>query len=979
LELIFNKLRTDNKNNFQYEKLRTDNEIEVFEEAENQYKNYNQTNFAYNLRKYLIIARNKEHKKFVDEYVREIFNEFINTKNINYDKESWTRDVSEIKNKCDFITEILNNFDNIRDVKKYIIKNKSFLKVNSHTELNFKNLFPKKFHKKQDKLQNILNGLKNIIMWGKSQNFSWDTFHDDLLNNVSVLFKSLNKEKDHKYKDMFQDYLPEKWTVVDKSNPCNYIDSKWKKYQLYFSWKAKEKVDIGYEVAFAYFISKRANEKLTNYSMYDSNEAYFIIRDIINSKQDAENINKKGAAEISNSIIERIARKLRYIDNPDDKNEKISKEKKAENIENLSKRYLPLAQKKYLYEFREEVEGFTSDNLSTFFPGICTDPQTLVKIIRSDLITKDIPDDEKPFDFVIFDEASQITIEKALPCMKIARRYVVLGDGNQLPPDSYIINSERNKKRKEKNSIQDNVASLIYSDSLLSFFATNRVPDRLKFFYRSEYPELIKFNDIAFYNNEIKVSLGARQTDQRIFLHKCENATFNRDTRINSKEIDETIKCLKKLVKDSETKNICVILFNDEMKKELLNKINLAANSDIYDLVSDNKIFIKNAKEVQGDEYDDVIIVSNLVNAVDAEHCFPAELLIPELSKNYLNVIFSRAKKSLHLVYSFNTDELQEKRQITSLKDFAEFYEYFKAYEDKVVNDKTKSNNFYNTEMKKWLRDRSVKYGNTETDKKISRINNILYKDDKGGMTHEFYSNIKDDDKDPIYWFLKDVLEEVETYFTNSLQVVGKEKRVEKLTKITKLEKSSVKEMVKYKDYPDFDFKKNIRYYINQTLADDIVADICIEILYPDKTWRKVLAIFLDDFSEDQTFFMRDYFYNRFYIENRGINVFVLNAYNFYNSRTDEDYNSGWLKKFHDLLSNLYKEYESAASQSSPEIRNEIQKRGFSIAKHMSEELEKAMAKVREVNYKSKERTSSKVSSNEEEKHVKKPVDDDIE
>jgi superfamily I DNA and/or RNA helicase len=45
---------------------------------------------------------------------------------------------------------------------------------------------------------------------------------------------------------------------------------------------------------------------------------------------------------------------------------------------------------------------------------------------------------EPSFDIVIFDEASQIVVENAIPALFRAKRMVVSGDDKQMPPTSFF-------------------------------------------------------------------------------------------------------------------------------------------------------------------------------------------------------------------------------------------------------------------------------------------------------------------------------------------------------------------------------------------------------------------------------------------------------------------------------------------------------------------------------------------------------------
>ena len=88
------------------------------------------------------------------------------------------------------------------------------------------------------------------------------------------------------------------------------------------------------------------------------------------------------------------------------------------------------------------------------------------------------------FDVVIFDEASQIPLEDAVPAIYRSKQIVVVGDEKQMPPSSFFASHSESQTLLDK-------ASLSFSKEMF------------KWHYRSEHPALIQFSNKQFYEDEL--------------------------------------------------------------------------------------------------------------------------------------------------------------------------------------------------------------------------------------------------------------------------------------------------------------------------------------------------------------------------------------------------------------------------------------------------------------------------------------------
>src|SRR5262249_26524895 len=125
------------------------------------------------------------------------------------------------------------------------------------------------------------------------------------------------------------------------------------------------------------------------------------------------------------------------------------------------------------------------------------------------------------FDAVVYDEASQMPVEHAIPSLYRAKTVVVSGDEKQLPPTAFfgsrVESDEAEIYEGDMPSEEDagakpdtveeawNRREIKDCPDLLSL-AKAVLPDAmLEIHYRSNYRELIQFSNAGFYANRLNV------------------------------------------------------------------------------------------------------------------------------------------------------------------------------------------------------------------------------------------------------------------------------------------------------------------------------------------------------------------------------------------------------------------------------------------------------------------------------------------
>jgi superfamily I DNA and/or RNA helicase len=139
------------------------------------------------------------------------------------------------------------------------------------------------------------------------------------------------------------------------------------------------------------------------------------------------------------------------------------------------------------------------------------------------------------FDLLVFDEASQMYVEKGLPSILRAKKVIVAGDQKQLRPSS--LGTGRITFDEDDLDEDEEIAAALEEESLLDLAKYRYDNTLLNFHYRSQYEELIAFSNYAFYNAQLYVSPNICESEERpIQVHRMENAVW--DKRRNMAEAE---------------------------------------------------------------------------------------------------------------------------------------------------------------------------------------------------------------------------------------------------------------------------------------------------------------------------------------------------------------------------------------------------------------------------------------------------------
>ncbi len=316
-------------------------------------------------------------------------------------------------------------------------------------------------------------------------------------------------------------------------------------------------------------------------------------------------------------------------------------------------------------------------------------------LLTPEVVSEIMPLEMGLFDLVIFDEASQMYVEKGIPSIYRAKKVVIAGDHKQLRPSNLGSGRIDYSNEDDFDGEEDEVSAVLEEESLLDLARTRYDNILLNFHYRSKYEELIAFSNYAFYNGKLYVSPNVEQPERPpIEVHKVDGLWENKANVKEARKIVELLKEFFQNRKDDET--VGIISFNVS-QRDLINDLiddesardpefGKAVNKEMmrFDNGEDVGLFIKNIESVQGDERDVIMFSIGYAKNREGKLMQRFGWLNNKGGENRLNVAISRAKKKIHIVSSFDPEELQVEN---AKNDGPKILKKYLQYADAVSNE----------------------------------------------------------------------------------------------------------------------------------------------------------------------------------------------------------------------------------------------------------------------------------------------------
>lgn len=307
------------------------------------------------------------------------------------------------------------------------------------------------------------------------------------------------------------------------------------------------------------------------------------------------------------------------------------------------------------------------------------------------------------FDVVVFDEASQITLEEGIPSIYRAPQTIIVGDEMQMPP-SHFFSTAADGDMEDKPHLLD-------ADSFLQQGSRKFPSVMLGWHYRSKHESLIGFSNSAFYENRLftipdshnqhheKLPITVeRKEDAAIhvsaMMHRPISYHFLKhglyEQRTNVPESEYIAEMVRALLQNEERLSIGVVAFSQEQQSEIEDAIQeLCAVDSAFEQALEEEykrmesgqfmgIFFKNLENVQGDERDIIIISTCYGYDKQGKMLMNFGPINRAGGEKRLNVIFSRAKNHVCVVSSIKHTDITNVHN-TGANYFKKYLQYAEA------------------------------------------------------------------------------------------------------------------------------------------------------------------------------------------------------------------------------------------------------------------------------------------------------------
>ncbi len=282
-----------------------------------------------------------------------------------------------------------------------------------------------------------------------------------------------------------------------------------------------------------------------------------------------------------------------------------------------------------------------------------------------------LPGDHVLFDVVIFDEASQVMPEDAIPSIMRAKRAIVAGDQKQLPPTTFFASGTTDPEDDEGEYNADPELLKISTEgmeSILDVMLTfcNRQP--LNVHYRSLDESLIRFSNHEFYYDRLITFPNAYADGKGLGHILVESPRNDGEEMSSSAEISRVVDLIFEHAEQRPSQTLGVIALGlkhaRRIEAAIAERRSLRADLDEF-FVRGNvneSFFVKNLERVQGDERDAIILsfgyakdgAGNLLNRLGPINQMGGE--------RRLNVAVTRAKTRMTVVSTFTENDMDRSR-----------------------------------------------------------------------------------------------------------------------------------------------------------------------------------------------------------------------------------------------------------------------------------------------------------------------------
>lgn len=286
--------------------------------------------------------------------------------------------------------------------------------------------------------------------------------------------------------------------------------------------------------------------------------------------------------------------------------------------------------------------------------------------------------EHRHFDVVLFDEASQVPQEDAIPSLLRATQVVVAGDQHQLPPTTFFA-TQIEEDDEDESLAGEEVEGF---ESLLDTAAVFLGSWPLEWHYRSRDERLIAFSNQHIYDGRLVTFPGA--LDDVVLSHElvASSPGLSGQTQSSSREVERVVELVLDHAAQRPQETLGVIAMGithaNRIQAELDRQLELLPGlAPFFSLDREERFFVKNLETVQGDERDAIILSVGYGKAADGTVPHRFGPLTHATGHRRLNVAITRARRRMTVASSFHPQEVDlgrsGSRGVELLKAFLEY------------------------------------------------------------------------------------------------------------------------------------------------------------------------------------------------------------------------------------------------------------------------------------------------------------------
>jgi very-short-patch-repair endonuclease len=274
--------------------------------------------------------------------------------------------------------------------------------------------------------------------------------------------------------------------------------------------------------------------------------------------------------------------------------------------------------------------------------------------MASPLSVSQLLDTTRCFDFVIFDEASQVLPEDAIPAVMRGSHVVIAGDRWQLPPTTFFAAADDDELAEDESNVDiEGFESLL--DTANAFMPSWY----LDWHYRSRDEALISFSNHFIYKNRLVTfpGPGGSPVVQHVLVQQLPGIDGQEES--SAVEVKQVVDLVLEHAEKRPRESLGVIAMGIRHADRVQRAIDQALVQrpelgPFFDANAEERFFVKNLERVQGDERDAIILTVGYGKDRGGNLPFRFGPLLSVGGQRRLNVAVTRARQRMTLVSSFS-------------------------------------------------------------------------------------------------------------------------------------------------------------------------------------------------------------------------------------------------------------------------------------------------------------------------------------